>query len=439
MSITRKNKSNSHTALLNEGNSTEWAWPRSNHWTKQAPRQFRESKKAASVDKIWSAWCGYLKQRKQPSKKLNKVSCTLLTLPSETCKQELKKFWQLLNKPNQAAGLAISNLVQQWQSAAKLGDGDSELLWAALAVAFAQHLPEMAQLIDIQQWWSLVSSLVQAAHDAVALNWQDQPCLPQLLAVELPLTLIVQLPEYQPIVELATQSLQSLTLSLNELLDGEGLVHAQHAVLYRGLLASWLRCGALIQSAPSLKLQPDLQEQYAYLVREWQRCQWQFSDAELNKQLTKLGQTLISDWEKTLRKIVKQKSKTATTEQAESTAEKAETEKPHPLDWPSNYSEWAQIMHAAQSWKKRAARASVTFHQQSVNLQLLLNGQKWFGDNWEHQLTLNQIPLQSIGIWREVCHVSDVDIDYLEIELPLEQGFKISDTLPYLDKGHGVV
>ena len=73
----------------------------------------------------------------------------------------------------------------------------------------------------------------------------SDPLARQLLAGELPLTLAYLFGEIAPCRKLGRQARRELSAGLVELLDGEGLPHAEHLLLLRPLLACWTRCRAI--------------------------------------------------------------------------------------------------------------------------------------------------------------------------------------------------
>lgn len=67
----------------------------------------------------------------------------------------------------------------------------------------------------------------------------------------------------------------------------------------------------------------------------------------------------------------------------------------------------------------------VEFAGRDVLTELVASGHVLCSHLWTWQATINGRPLAATGPWNEVCWHSDADVDYLEIELPLTDGWRI--------------
>jgi hypothetical protein len=430
-------------------------------WTDAAPRRLRNKSAGKTPLKSWGRWLEHLQERKQPRaiERLLKSESSPLAWGSTPQIRELLKSWSqnlhaglrsLANdKPKKSeqtysATDPLQQALSDWRHSARMADGTSEVLWAYQAVAIARALPELAQVLAAEVWWPLVDELAVVARDAAALNVSVQPLVTQLLAGELPLTLAYQLPELVHCRNLSAAGQQAIAAGINEFLDGEGVLHHAHWPLQRPLVALWTRCRALQAGLAGKVMDDETARQYTLAVCELSRatradggqvfggCGVEKAEAFELQELLAAAYGFVPDLreEKSAAKFQKSLAKATTPakpsdSETAATAPAVEEEKPRDYSAPSVNSEWAQVAIFRRSWKPREPILACKYAQDQVTLEIAAGGETLLAGIWTGAFQFNGQPVGVQAPWREVCQISDKDVDYLELELQLEEGFKL--------------
>ncbi|MEX2174050.1 MAG: hypothetical protein WD872_06790 [Pirellulaceae bacterium] len=92
---------------------------------------------------------------------------------------------------------------------------------------------------------------------------------------------------------------------------------------------------------------------------------------------------------------------------------------------PGYYNEAACVALLRQSQREPHDQLLVDFSGPQVLTELTAAGRVLWSSLWNWQATVDGHPLQAAGPWREVCWHTDADVDYLELELPLTDGWKL--------------
>jgi hypothetical protein len=433
-------------------------WPAVDMWTAAAPRRLRNKSAGKTPLKSWGRWLEHLQKRKQPraiERQIKSDSCPFAWGTAKPVRELLKSWSQALDQatktledPKQkktdgeaASSNAIEQAIADWQHAARIADGTTEVLWAYQTVAIARALPELAQLLAAEEWWPLVDELAAVARDAASLAVNQQPLVSQLLAAELPLTLAYQLPELVHCRELHSSSQQALAAGLNELLDGEGVPHQTHWLLQRPLVALWTRCRALQAGIEGRVMDEETARQYTLAVCELARATRADGGQVLGcrdhekvasnetEELLAAAYRLVPDVreKKAAAKFQKAlaKTKTDATPSTSEAAPAAEEEKPRDYAASSVNSEWAQVAIFRRSWKPREPMLACAYAKDLATLEVAAGGETLISGTWAGTLQIDGQTLAVLAPWREVCQISDEDVDYLELELQLERGYKI--------------
>jgi hypothetical protein len=450
-------------------------WPASDMWTSAAPKRLRHKTACKTPLKSWARWLDHLSNRKKPRPIQSLVrsqaaaltwgilydipelqidwEATLACAIKEQTKAEKRQAKSAKPRASEAipastAADEIQKLLTDWQQSARIADGATEILWAYHAVALARGLPELAQILAAEAWWTLVDALVGAAQDAASLSVVEHPLAAQLLAVELPLTLAYQLPELGSCAELFAPARSALAAGLRELLDGEGVVHENNWGIQRQLFALWTRCRALQAGLPDEVFDAETARHYTLALCELLRAVTAEGGQILGpktvvaraardfKELLATAKRFVPDvrQHKAAVKFRRQLAKTAPAEKPETAqqdeaAKPASDEKPRDYDNPSVSSEWAQVAIFRRNWKPRSPLLACSYDKDQVQLEVATEQGTVLRGPWLSLLFVNNQRLSTVTPWREVCQISDNDVDYLELELQLEQGYKIQRQL----------
>ena len=432
-------------------------WPASDMWTDAAPKRFRDKSACKTPLKSWTRWLEYLGARKRPRAiegLLNAKGSPLDWGAAEGVRQLLRAWDKALQqackseparkkeKSTEKQGAQVSelqHLISDWQHAARIADGSTEVLWAYQAVAIARTLPELAALLAADEWWALVNELTIVAREAASLPLIEQSLASELLAAELPLTLAYQLPELVHCRALLPAARQALAHAILEFLDGEGVLHQRWWSIQRPLAASWTRCHALQAGLSDNVMDDETARQYTLAINELSRATREDGSQVLGthgqekviaremQELFAAAFAFVPDLREKSAAAKFQRSLQAEAQpsNAEQTASSNEEEKPRDYTAASINSEWAQVAIFRRSWEPREPLLACSYDRDQVALEISAGRKTIISGPWSGTLQVNGQPLAMQSPWREVCHISDADADYLELELQLEQGYKI--------------
>jgi hypothetical protein len=88
-------------------------------------------------------------------------------------------------------------------------------------------------------------------------------------------------------------------------------------------------------------------------------------------------------------------------------------------------SEWAETAVLRSDWSRSGPRLLVTYTGGSVATELECGGEVIFSGAWEQDIEVNGKPIGVSGDWEETCWFSDKDVDYLELQVTLEDGWRL--------------
>ena len=396
-------------------------------------RRFVKALKGKTPETQWSEWVAHLRQRgkPQPIGKLTKGSTSSSPL-----------LWAI-----DEAGLADHETVELIQRLAKLkplrrAESDSELsqvlaFWLAEAdarpldcayafqsLAWAHAMPALAARVPAPLWCELLSHLTETAQQAQPTRASDEPLVHQLLAGELPLTMHYQLPELAACQPLPPTAQGSLSDGLDQLLDGAGLPHRRHLPLLRPLLACWTRANLLASRSKAVKFNSAAQTQYAYVLEQALRLTR--TDATQTFADPQSRHTLPLDMVRTALTLIDDNDCVALARQIfPKKLIPVPGPSPEPPDCPSGNSEWAGLAVLRANWSSASPRLAVAYSDRNVETELTCGRTVIWSGRCQPTVEIDGAALQPSSDWAEVCWFSDDDVDYLELEIALEKGWRI--------------
>jgi hypothetical protein len=270
----------------------------------------------------------------------------------------------------------------------------------------------------------LLEHLVATAVDAESLPLQSDPLSHQLLAGELPLALAYLLPEITPCRKLAPLARAALSAGLAEVLDGEGMPHASHLDLLRPLMACWTRCRAIGSRLAKGCWNQEAEAQYRWVVRAALRVMRHDGSQAFSR---RAGEP----WPKSLFGAALQ---LAGDEDACDIAawvlpgvksSRRSRVSPSSLPEPALHSEWSAVAVLRPGWSRKEPRLTVAYPGTTVDLELGCGSDMVWSGRWELDVRRDGQPVQPQSDWEEVCWYSDDDVDYLELEISLTEGFRV--------------
>ncbi|HZZ71298.1 MAG TPA: hypothetical protein VFE24_03540 [Pirellulales bacterium] len=378
-------------------------------WHADSPKKVLRALRSGNEQALWAAWTAHLKKRRRPKSHRQLF---------QTATQQGSATW---------AGPAALHGAEPAESAeqAALRNGYlSDRLSVEAAqhwINMAHHLPKLSRSLEPELWWDLLRETIQVVDDAERERVECASLPGQLLRGELPLTLAILFPELNACRQLHEPARAALAQGMEELLDGEGVLHAKEWANYVPLLRCWIRARAIGGSADAT-WNAASEAQFRHLIQETLRAarpdgQPLFVGADrLDPKLLRAAVRLCDD--RKLRKLWKQtRRRTARAAARTSSAEK-------PLGLAGVTSEWAQSAILRSAWTKDSHRLGVLYPHQRVQLELHQADELVWSGDWDLQVRLNGQAAMPDGEWEEVCWFSDPAVDYLELEIPLAGGWK---------------
>ena len=95
------------------------------------------------------------------------------------------------------------------------------------------------------------------------------------------------------------------------------------------------------------------------------------------------------------------------------------------IAWPTEHSEWSELATMRTTWQPAAARLAVRFPRNALSAELAVGKQIVLSGNVMPSVRIEGNPLHVESEWEEVCWETDDDMDYLELECDLSNGWKI--------------
>jgi hypothetical protein len=395
-------------------------------FTDAAPRKIIKRFASGDADKAWRAWIKHLGRRRAP--KLRRLfggrGLRALSWGLHKTSEESRLFSrQGVNDNGNRLSLDahLRTLIEMPRS----GD-DLDQAAALELLACAYQLPALAAEVSRPAWWALVEHLRQNALDAAVIPPGAAPLVHQWLAGEMPLALATLLPEVARCAELLSGAQRALATGMEELLDGEGLPHWRHLPHQQALVACWARARTLGKLAGS-DWHEDAESQFPLAVREMLRlarrdgrsivCPTPIrshpSAATRQFFLFAVAASGDRDNARALRRLGFEGSASA---QGEPSSH---------LPPAANHSEWAQVAIMRPRWMRSSPHLAITYGNRTTRGELVSGRNRLLTGDWSWTCLADQQPLEITGEWEEICWVSDNDVDYLELEVSLADGFKV--------------
>jgi hypothetical protein len=416
-------------------NRPDWAL-----WHKSAPRSVQKAFRLGNLTKGWSAWTKHLAKRIQPLSLSDLLPGS--TSPLSWCLPEgvdedgtldLIERLDRLDAPDLPHEPPPEQLAIAWL--ADTAGTTPGARYAFEALAWCHALPRWAEKLSPDAWGNLLEHLLDAAQRAQPIQLDDDPLVHQLLAGELPLTLRHLFPELTPCRRLGRETRGAVSAGLVDLLDGQGLPHAERLVLMRPLLACWTRCLALGSESPKGSWSEAAQIQYEWLVRNALRLTRHdgthvFSRGPGGAWCEDLFAAAVSfgadpDDEAIAALVLPGHKKS---ERARIAA--------LPLPDASSHSEWSGVGVLRPDWSPAAPRLAATYAGESVGLELECERDVLWSGLWELEVRRDGELLPPNTPWESLFWLSDKDVDYLELGISLEGGLRVQRHLLLARKDH---
>ncbi|MCA9265201.1 MAG: hypothetical protein KDA60_15175 [Planctomycetales bacterium] len=407
---------------------------------------------------IWEGWSRHLSERNSPVEphrwNIKLHGHPLLWFLPATVRGDADLSTRILdwlmapassgNKRNTASELSAA--AQAWL--AHTAGQDRNVVYAVECLAWAYALPRLASILDAHVWWEIFDHLTSVASEAslvfgkVTTDAAQSAWTGQLLAAELPLVLGYLLPELSGAKQLVERGRKFATESVEEMLDGQGLLQAEYLRVLSPLAACWSRCLMLADHA-NKRFPRKIRNQYDCLIEHVLRLIRNDGSTvfapKVPKSARKENYKLFEDFlacanlmaeDNDAKSLIEMANGGSRLARAKSAATKRERRQQTRLEenvtgWPSYDSEWSEVAVLQPEWCWDATRLVVDFSDRRVHGELSVRGTTFFSGEWPLAVRVNgdEVPLSSD--WSISCWHSDEDVDFLEIQADLANGGEI--------------
>ncbi len=391
---------------------------------------------SASLDAIeWESWVGHLQTTTKTVAAFSlfapaKESPLLWGYPAVAGDEE-DGTASLIQKLHKAARHAakgkkakyVTTALANWLESASEPDATTHAL-EYLAVAYA--LAPCAAQIGQPLWRQLLEFLQTSAQDAAGIPLEDQPWRQQLLGAELAITLAAVFPSLQDCAALRGAGISTMRAGMSQLLDGNGYPAARFFHLLRPLLASWTRAATVADVAGFDVFEKETRLQFEWVVRQAVR----HSRSDGTACFVPHEQ---SNWQPGLfaaaLAISGDENDAAAAAKALPKTKLLPRNKHALLPESADRSEWSHVATLRTNWKRNATSLTVQFDKPAMQVEVNAAGSTFLCGQWDFSLQANGQTLAPASSWSEVCWHTDDDVDYLELELELENGWRVQRSL----------
>jgi hypothetical protein len=395
-------------------------------WTSRAPRPL--AKRYVQIDDPagWQAWRKHLRRRGKPAAIRSlfpgRRSPLVWAMPAEPAGPATAELVERLGdlgwRPLEAqAQASLATEVENWIWSCDAAE--RSIPWALETVAWAQALPRLSAQLPASAWWRLLQRLLALVKEGDRTDVASEPVVNQVLAGELPLTLMHQFPELTACRQLRESASAALSRGIAELLDGEGLLQSAHLPILRTLCACWTRCRAIGGKAAWDR---ESEKQFRLFVLEIVRLSRAggaqvLSDGETGRWTPRM-------FELALRLVGRQPVARIAAKMLPSRRRGATSRGAGKIASAVN-SEWAEIAVLQPSWQRRGPKVTLAYAEQQVQIELEDAGELIWSGPWGLDLRIDGARAEQASNWEEVCWFSDADADYVEIEAKLAGGVTV--------------
>ena len=330
---------------------------------------------------------------------------------------------------------AISQRAVAWMKA--VGRPVCDLTLALEAIAWAEGLPSLREILGSEVWQALAECLSGLPVEVDEQTLSDQPLVHQILAGELAWTLASRLPQSPVSRRWERSGQKAISLGLSQILDRQGMPPAKHFRILRPLLACWTRCRALAGRLSHGGLGPRPEQRFRRFVRNALRCtrpdgQTLFAEDELASwPRASWGRELFDAVLKSgVEEIDRRLAATAgyavpgLPNLSPGSVAKA-AKKAADLPPASICCEDSAIAVMRRNWNRDDERIAVLFAGQNCEIELVSCGRLAATGTWRFEITQQGQQLQPVSHWELSCWYSDEDVDYLELEMALTAGVRL--------------
>lgn len=339
----------------------------------------------------------------------------------EMAEVRARPFAQLLDSPGETPE-TLDELAADWLARFHGGTWLSPLVGLE-ALAWASQLAYAPDSLTPHVWAEMLDRLMDLASSPLGPDSSPQIWLAQLLSGELALTLAYCFPELPACARLASPGGNFLSESLVELLDGAGMLGADHLDLMRKLLASWTRGLRIVDELSSRKsalVSRQARTQFGWLVRQSLRLTRPNGSHALGS--NQHGPSRNRCLFEAALKLVDDRQDRALARLLLDQAQVAEGRLPRDSAY---HSEWGGVAVLQPDWSPSGARLVVAYGDNRLRIELTNRRQVVLSGPWVPNIAVDGDTVQVASDWECVCWFSDNDVDFMELETTLSNGWTL--------------
>ena len=372
----------------------------------------------------WDSWLDKLEsQPAKPLRKLINKTCLFWGMPTRDVIQQpviarlLLLKWKLRPHERDAG---FSEAAERWCEQAWAERERPSVAHLVEGIAWAYGLPYLAHRMERDEWETLLHAL--------GCSVGNESCTSAIAkfvtSVELPLTLAHSLPQLSCCKSLRKPARQRFSVLLEQLLDGEGMPHAEHLADMQYLLASCTRTLLLDAEAKKGRIKQASLEPFDWLTRAVLR--WARPGGGVMLSTAADSPYFAEMLEHALQLTGDETDRLAMRRLIGKRVAKDEIDDAPP---PAEHSEWSEVACLRTSWQPSAVRLGVAYHNRTYALELGAGKTMVLAGPAQPTIEINGECLQQDSDWAEVCWESDEDVDYLELECTLTGQWRLQRQL----------
>lgn len=289
---------------------------------------------------------------------------------------------------------------------------------AVLALAASHCLRAFAGNCEYENWNQLVKDLLELARKT-EVDVEADAAVYQMMAIELPLVIAFQIPEIEDYRGLADRTCRKLELTITDMLDHDGWPLDCYLESFGMLVASWSRSNMMLGKL-GCEIKPDVAAQLEWLIRQTLRLlrpdgTLMFSSDDSPRICDELVHSLANLSSDPMDKKLLQAR----------FGEKLTAKKKRKLPSASNISEWAGAAVLQVGWGRKPNKVAVDFSKKKLRQEVCSKKNLFRGDALP-EITSNGKRLAAEGDFEVVSDLSDSDVEYIELEMELSDGFTLN-------------
>jgi len=356
-----------------------------------------------------------------PSKKAMPLRWALPKETGDATKHLIKTVHRWVRKREAEPSDSIE-LLEPWLSTAEGRSTDAGFAIECLSWAYA--LPRLAAVLPAAPWCEVLDYLTELPWRVEGDQIAEKPLAHQLLGGELPLGLSYLFPELKSCRKLESLAHEKLSRGVKELLDGNGLPAARHLAVHRPLLACWTRCGYLARGKQTRCFDKEASLQYDWFVRRALQLTRKdarevLSGGKFDKGVEELFDAALV--------LAGDPDDDAIADQVLPGRKESRKKSQREVHFPESavHSEWAEMAILRPNWLRGGEHLVIAHSDRKVNTELNCGSVTVWSGEWTSRIVIDGRQLDIVADWEETVWFSDDDVDYVELEAKLSDGWRL--------------